>query len=108
MPPLFGKDIRDLSVLIQQLAQAHQFVVNVLQSPGLAQMIDDLRDANYRASISADALSAARQRGLQIPDSNVAVFVRENLLGWEFEIQAVQDDKLLILGFNSTRGFYVR
>ena len=108
MPPHGAREKHDLGLIIHQLAQAHQFVVDVLQSPGLAQMIDDLRDANYRASISADALSAARQRGLQIPDSNVAVFIRENLLGWEFEIQAVQDDKLLILGFNSTRGLYVR
>ena len=108
MPPHGARETHDLGLIIQQLAQAHQFVVDVLQSPGLAQMIDDLRDANYRASISADALTVARQRGLHIPDSNVAVFIRENLLGWEFEIQAVQDDKLLILGFNSTRGFYVR
>ena len=78
------------------------------QTPGLAQMIDELRDADYRASISADALGEARRRGLQIPDSDVAVYVRENLQGWELEIQAVQNNNLYILGFNSTRGFYVR
>lgn len=106
MPPT-GHRRQELGTVIEMLIRAHQLVVNILQTPGLAQMIDDLRDPQYRTSISADALTEARKRGIQIPD-NAAVFVRENLQGWEFEIQAILDEQMYIVGFNSTRGFYVR
>jgi hypothetical protein len=88
--------------------RGHQLAVDLLSTPGLAQILDELRSPEFRKSVAGNALAEARKRGVQLPESGVSVAVRENLIGWEVEIQVMDDDTLYIFGFNSTRGFYMR
>lgn len=106
MPPYRAiKPITNLAKKIDSMILAHRVIVEILQTPNLADILSSLNDAKVRKAASADPLKAALDAGVKIPAKGVSIQIHEFPHTWEVEIQIEQDNSVLILEFNSLTGF---
>lgn len=108
MPHMDVGEFPLLDKQIHRMLRAHQLLVNILESPNLARDLESLRDPETRRRIAADPLKAARDSGLHLPQEGVNIYIHEFTEGWEVEVHFQTAHSLLIAGFNSRKGFYVK
>jgi len=107
MPGFIIKEISAvLDEQIRAMRRGHELIVDILKTPGLAEMLNDLRDPEFRKSVTADPLPEVRKRKVRLPKKGVQVSIREHLRGWEIEIEILEGQRLYIFGFSSMHGFF--
>lgn len=96
-----------LEPLLAQTTMAHEVALQILRSPELLQVIESLYSNERRQDVSGDPTEAARKAGVDLPEGS-RVYIHQFDEGWEVEVHAPIRHGLVIVGFNSVRGFYTK
>ena len=108
MPPHREMEpFRHLETQIEFMTFAHQVIVDLLSTPGLAGIIEGLRDAGARSTARADPLKFARDAGVILPAEGVAIQITEFPHSFQIDVQIAHKHALVIFGLNSRKGFFV-
>ncbi len=107
MPPYFTeRRTGRLERQIEFMIKAHQMIVNLLETPDLEDILEELSEPERRKAIAADPLRAAREAKVNLPQEGVAIQIFELGENWQVEVQIELMDSLLVMGFHSHKGFF--
>ena len=107
MPPHREMPLRHLATQIEFMLFAHQVIVDLLETPGLAGIIEGLKDPAARATARADPLKFARDAGVILPAEGVSIQITEFPHSFQIDVQIAHEHALVIFGLNSRKGFFV-
>ena len=108
MPPHREMEpLRHLATQIGFMLFAQQVIVDLLETPGLAGIIEGLKNPAARSTARADPLKFARDAGVILPAAGVSIQITEFAHSFQIDVQISHKRALVIFGFNSRKGFFV-
>lgn len=106
MPPYFVENPSRIGKQIDFMIQGHQIIVDLLSTPNLEDLLERLSNQDQRNAISADPLKAARDANVNLPEEGVSIKIFQFGDNWQVEVQVEIEDSVLVVGFNSRKGFF--